>query len=159
MYLKAQARLMGESMLKASFKFDMTTPDNRFEAKGSLSPFELTALNPITENGASISVRSGRLNRFDFEFAGDSLVANGKLRFAYEDLKITILSHKNGNTKEAKFLSFLANSLMLKSKSPRTKILLPDDIHFYRDPHKSALNYWWKSVFSGAKNTFGVKDN
>jgi hypothetical protein len=159
MYLKAQARLMGESMLKASFKFDMTTPDNRFEAKGSLSPFELTALNPITENGASISVRSGRLNRFDFEFAGDSLVANGKLRFAYEDLKITILSHKNGNTKEAKFLSFLANSLMLKSKSPRTKILLPDDIHFYRDPHKSTLNYWWKSVFSGAKNTFGVKDN
>ncbi|WP_146161421.1 hypothetical protein [Mangrovibacterium marinum] len=158
MYLKAQARLMGESQLKASFKFDMTAADNRFEAKGSLSPFDLTTLNPITENGASISVRSGQLNRFDFEFAGDSLVANGKLRFAYEDLKISILSHKKGNTKEAKFLSFLANSLLLKSKSPRTKILLPDDIHFYRDPHKSTLNYWWKSVFSGAKNTFGVKD-
>ena len=158
MRLNASAMLMGASELKARLQFDMNSPVNRFEAKGSLRPFDLTAMNPITENGASISVRSGQLNRFEFEFSGDSIVANGKLRFAYEDLKIYLLAHKNGNTKEAKFLSFLANSLMLRSKSPRTKILLPDDIHYRRDPNKSTLNYWWKSVFSGAKNTFGVKD-
>ena len=137
----------------------MRSTSNRFEAKGSLSPFDLTAMNPITENAASISIRSGQLNRFDFEFSGDSTVANGKLRFAYDDLKIIILAHRNGNTKEAKFLSFLANSLMVKSKHPRTRILLPDDIHYYRDPNKSTLNYLWKSVFSGAKNTFGVKED
>ncbi|WP_372774134.1 hypothetical protein [Mangrovibacterium sp.] len=158
-YLNASAKLMGASELKAGFKFDMNSPVNRFEAEGSLAPFDLTAMNPITENGASISVRSGQLNRFEFEFSGDSVAVNGKLRFAYEDLKISILAYKNGNTKEAKFLSFLANSLMLKSKSPRTRFLLPDDIRYYRDPNKSTLNYWWKAVFSGAKNTFGVKED
>ncbi|WP_163707684.1 hypothetical protein [Mangrovibacterium lignilyticum] len=158
MHLNASTKLMGASELKARFTFDMNSVTNRFSAKGSLSPFDLTAMNPITENAASISVRSGQLNRFEFEFSGDSVLANGKLRFAYDDLKIYILAHKNGNTKEAKFLSFLANSLMLKSKNPRTRILLPDDIHYYRDPNKSTLNYWWKTVFSGAKNTFGVKE-
>ncbi|RKD86487.1 AsmA family protein [Mangrovibacterium diazotrophicum] len=157
--LKASTYLMGVSQMDVQVKFNMQSPANRFEAKGSLSPFDLTTMNPITENAASISIRSGQLNRFEFEFEGDSTVANGKLRFAYDDLKITILAHKNGNTKEAKFLSFLANSLMVKSKHPRTRILLPDDIHYYRDPNKSTLNYLWKSVFSGAKNTFGVKED
>lgn len=158
MTLEAKSSLMGASNLKAKLRFDMNSPVNRFEAKGSLSPFDLTAMNPITENGASISVRSGQLKRFDFEFSGDSIVANGKLHFLYEDLKISILAHRNGNTKEARFLSFLANSLMLRSNSPRSKSWLADDIHYRRDPNKSTLNYWWKSVFSGAKNTFGVKE-
>jgi len=159
MQLNVSTLLMGEGELKAQLILDMLSGSNGFEARGTLSPFELTAMNPITENAASISIRSGQLNRFEFEFSGDSTVANGKLRFAYDDLKITLLAHKDGNTKEAKFLSFLANALMIKSKHPRTNILLPDDIHFYRDPNKSTLNYLWKSVFSGAKNTFGVKED
>lgn len=159
MTLEAQSNLMGVSKLKAKFRFDMNSPVNRFDAKGSLSPFDMTAMNPMTENGASISVRSGQLQRFDFEFSGDSLVANGKLHFLYEDLKISILAHRNGNTKEARFLSFLANALVLRSNSPRSKAWLADDIHYRRDPNKSTLNYWWKSVFSGAKNTFGVKED
>ncbi len=158
MTLDANCLLMGASKLDINLRFDMTAPANDFVAKGSLSPFDLREMNQITENAASISVKSGQLNRFEFDFSGDSVVANGKLRFAYEDLKVTILAHKDGNTKEARFLSFLANSLMLKSKSPRTSILLPDDIHYYRDPNKSTLNYWWKAIFSGAKNTFGVKE-
>ncbi|MFV0376603.1 MAG: hypothetical protein ACK5JD_04785 [Mangrovibacterium sp.] len=158
MILEARSNLMGASNLKAKFRFDMKSAVNQFEAKGSLSAFDLTAMNPITENGASISVRSGQLNRFDFEFSGDSVMTNGKLRFLYEDLKINILAHRNGNTKEARFLSFLANSLMLRSNSPRTKNWLPDEIYYRRDPNKSTLNYWWKSIFSGAKNSFGVKE-
>jgi hypothetical protein len=138
--------------------FDMNSPTSRFKVKGSLSPFQLAALNPVTEFNAQIMVRSGELNRFDFDFEADSVSAIGKLWFAYDDLRISILEQKDGNTKEAKWLSFLANNLMLRSKNPRTKILQPDDIYFERDPKRSIINYWWKTIFSGAKNTFGIKE-
>ena len=157
--LKASARIMNSSNLNVDMTFDLLSPSFQFNASGSLSPFDITALNPITKNNAQILVRSGKLNRFEFEFKADSVNAKGKLRFAYDDLKISILEQKNGDTKEARFASFMANSLMLKSKNPRTRILLPDEINFERDPKRSIINYWWKTIFSGAKNTFGLKED
>ncbi len=156
--LSATARFMDAGTLNVNMNFDMASPSCEFEAEGSLSPFDLTAINPITGNNAQILVRSGQLNQFDFNFRADSVNSEGELMFAYDNLKISILEQKNGDTKEARFLSFLANSLMLKSKNPRTKILLPDEIYFVRDPRKSIINYWWKTVFSGAKNTFGIRE-
>ncbi|WP_423128185.1 hypothetical protein [Gaoshiqia sp. Z1-71] len=154
----ASAWLMNESELKVNMTFNMNSDRHRFHVSGRLSPFDMRMLNPITENNALILVRSGQVNRFDFEFNADEDKASGKLRFAYDDLKVSILEQKDGDTKEAKFASFMANSLMLKSKNPRTRILLPDDIYFERDKQRSIINYWWKSVFSGAKNTFRIKD-
>ncbi len=157
--LSASAMLMGASQMNVRMDFDMSSPVSSFTASGSLSPFDMTILNPVTEKNARIMVKSGEVNRFDFDFTADSVKSTGKLRFAYDNLKISILEQKDGDTKEAKFASFLANSLMLRSKNPRTRILLPDDIYFERDPKRSIINYWWKTIFSGAKNTFGIKDD
>ncbi len=157
--VKANALLMGEALLEATMKYDLLSSTNSFTVSGKLQPFDLTILNPVTQNAAGIGVRSGQLNRFEFDFTANQTQANGKLRFAYDDLKISILEQKDGDTKEAKFLSFLTNSLVLKSKHPHTRILLPDEIGYTRDPQKSIVNYWWKSIFSGAKNTFGIKEN
>ena len=157
--LNANALVMNSAKLDVAMKFDLKSSKNNFDVEGTISPFQLSSLNPMTKNAAQISIRSGQLNRFEFDFTADDHVAKGKLKFAYEDLKINILSYKDGNTKESKFASFLANSLMIKSKSPRTKILLPDQIYYQRNQKKSILNYWWKTVFSGVKNTFGLKEN
>ena len=158
MTLIAKGLLMDSSMLKVRMDFNMTSPSHQFKVKGSLSPFHLAALNPVTEYNAQILIRSGELKQFDFNFQADSLNATGKLWFAYDDLRISILEQKDGDTKEDRWLSFLANNLMLKSKNPRAKTLTPDDIYFERDPKRSIINYWWKTVFSGAKNTFGIKN-
>ncbi|MGQ7869857.1 hypothetical protein [Sunxiuqinia sp. sy24] len=157
--VKSSAWLMGESLMETTMNYDLLSGTNQFQVSGKLSPFDLTCLNPVTRNAAGIAVRSGRLDRFEFEFEADQNRSHGKLKFAYDNLKISILEQKDGNTKEAKFISFLTNSLVLKSKHPRTRILLPDEISFSRDRQKSIVNYWWKSIFSGAKNTFGIDEN
>ena len=115
-------------------------------------------LNPVLEPLASVSMRSGQVDRFEFSFSADNTKATGQLFFGYNDMKISVLEKKNGNTKEAKFASFLANSLLLRSKNPRGKELLPDEINFTRDQRRSVLNYWWKAVFSGVRNTLGIKE-
>ncbi len=156
--LYANALVMNKAKFQAKMNFDMLSSENKFQVEGSIEPFQLNILNPMTKNAAQVGIRSGQLNRFEFHFEADNTVAKGKLKFAYDDLKINILSFKDGSSKESKFASFLANSLVVKSKNPRTRILLPDPIYFERDTKRSILNYWWKSMFSGIKNTFGMKE-
>ena len=137
----------------------MNNPENLFKVKGSLSQFHMRIINPVLEPLALVSIRSGKVNRFDFDFSANQTSSNGQLLFGYDDLKISVLEMKDGNTKESKFASFLANSLLLRSKNPRGKELLPDEIAFTRDQKRSVLNYWWKSIFSGIRNTLGIKEN
>jgi len=156
--IEGMATIMDSAIVKASINYQMNHPDNLFNVSGSVSPFNMRILNPVLEPLASVSLRSGNVERFQFTFSADNEKADGFLLFGYDDLKIAILEKKNGNVKEAKFTSFLANSLMLKSKNPRGGELLPDEISFQRDQKRSVLNYWWKSIFSGVRNTLGIKE-
>ena len=153
------ATILDSCQLQTNMNFRMDRPDNLFTVTGSLSPFNVRILNPILEPLAKISIRSGKVDQFQFSFSADSSKATGNLILGYTDLKISVLELKNGNTKEAKFLSFLANSLMLRSKNPKGKELLPEEIMYPRDHRRSVINYCWKSVFSGIRGVLGIKDN
>ncbi|HZL08613.1 MAG TPA: hypothetical protein VFC65_01340 [Prolixibacteraceae bacterium] len=157
--IDATATVMDSCQLKTSMNYQMNSPENKFTASGSLSSFDMQILNPVLEPLALVSMRSGQVDRFDFSFTADKASATGQLFFGYNDLKISVLEIKDGNIKEAGFASFLANNLLLSSKNPRGKELLPEEISFQRDEKRSVLNYWWKSVFSGIRNTLGFKDN
>jgi hypothetical protein len=156
--LSGNANIMDSCKLSVKMISQMSNPDNLFSVEGSLNAFNMSILNPVLEPLAMVSLRSGQVDRFDFNFHGNKFNTTGKLFFGYNDLKISVLEMKNGNTKEAKFASFLANNLMLKSKNPRSKEFLPEEISFVRDEKRSDLNYLWKSIFSGIRNTLGIKD-
>lgn len=156
--LNGTATIMDSCQMRVSMKYQMNHPDNLFIANGTLTPFNMRILNPVLEPLAKVSIRSGRVDQFKFNLSADRSMASGQLIFGYNDLKISVLELKNGNTKESKFASFIANSLLLKSKNPRGKELLPDEINFHRDEKRSIVNYWWKSIFSGIRNTMGIKD-
>ena len=157
--LVATATIMDSCQMNVRMHYLMNHPENLFTASGSLSPFDMRILNPALEPLAMVSIRSGKVDHFKFNFSADKTHATGHLLFGYDDMRISVLELKDGNTKEAKLASFIANSLLLRSKNPRGKELLPDEINFQRDEQRSVLNYWWKSIFSGVKNTLGIKDN
>jgi hypothetical protein len=157
--LDGTATIMDSCQMKVKMSYLMNHPDNLFKASGSLSPFNMWILNPALEPLAMVSIRSGRVNQFNFNLSADNKHATGQLTFGYNDMRISVLELKDGNTKESKFASFIANSLMLRSKNPRGKELLPDEINFQRDLKRSVVNYWWKSIFSGVRNTLGIKES
>jgi len=158
--MKGATTIMDSCRLTVNMNFKMNSQDNFFTAKGKLSEFNMHILNPVIEPLAMVSLRSGHVDRFEFDLTGNNTSSSGQLFFGYNDFKISLLEMKNGNTREARFNSFLANSLMLRSKNPRGKELLPAEISFIKDQKRSDLNYWWKSVFSGVRNTLGInKEN
>ncbi len=156
--LNGTATIMDSCQLNVGMLYRMNDPENSFTVTGNLLPFNMRILNPVLEPLAMVSLRSGKAERFEFSLSADRTNAAGQLYFGYDDMRISVLEMKNGSSQEAKFSSFLANTLLIHSRNPRGKELLPDEINFKRDEKRSVLNYWWKSIFSGIRNTLGIKE-
>ncbi len=155
--VEASAQLFNSSNISATVDFDMTSKNYKHTLIGSMSKMPLSTFNNMIEKSAPISVESGQLNRFDFNLTLDDKVATGELYFGYDDLKVNILSLDDNGSKISKFATFWANKMILNSKNPKGNTFEPQPIYYQRDPERSIINYWWKSIFTGAKTTIGIK--
>jgi hypothetical protein len=154
--LDAQAKLLNKSMLKVNFSFDFASPDYAHSARGFLQPMPLKPLNSMISKSAPLAIEEGYLNRLDFDINFNQNQANGSLYFAYDNLKIAVLDYSGVEIQKAKFASFVANKLVVNSNNPNGNELVPVNISYERDEERSILNYWWKSIYSGAKEVIGL---
>lgn len=154
--LNAEARLLNEGLLKARFRFDFSSTGYVHSAKGFLKPMSLTTLNTMISKTAPLSVDDGQLQRFDFDIEFNKNQAEGELYFAYDNLKIALLDYSGNEIQKAKLASFLANKMVINSKNLSGNELRPVKIRYTRDEERSILNYWWKSLYSGAKEVIGM---
>lgn len=154
--IKGSANLMDSCKLNIRMYYYMNNTDNLFNVGGELKNFNFRILNPITIPLASVLVRSGSSDLLSFSFSADKRISKGELKVEYDDLKISVIDEKHKELKELKFASFMANILLMSSNKNKAKELIPKEIYFERDPQRSDFYYWWKSVFSGVKNTLGI---
>ena len=118
--------------------------------------YKVVEINNIIEKSAPLSIETGQINRFDFNLSLDDKIAVGELYFAYDDLKVAIVNLDN-EAKKSKLASFWANNMVLNSKNPKGDTLLPETISYERDIQRSIINYWWKAIFTGSKQSIGIK--
>ncbi|MFV0366220.1 MAG: hypothetical protein ACK5JS_06930 [Mangrovibacterium sp.] len=156
MNLDVQSKLQGVSDLNAKMSFDMLSDSCNYSVSAVLKPLELTSISSITDNAALVAIKSGTLNQLLIDFDADKYHSSGSLVLDYEDLSITALKYKKEKLKPRRFLSFLAN-MVVPSQKKQTQKQEESEIYFERDDTKSIFSYWWKSVFSGLKDAFGVE--
>ena len=154
----AYGNIFEQGEINLSVEFDMQSPDFSHSVEGSLSPADMRIFNDVVEKNALLTVDEGQVNSLKFDFNANADKATGNLYFDYDNLKITVLNFKNGDTTKARLNTFMANSFMLHSKNPRGKNFDPEAINYTRDPSRSILNYWWKSIFKSAKTVLGIKE-
>jgi len=155
--IKASCRLYDEGLLSINYTFNLQAGNYEHRVKGSLAPMSLLSFNHMIESSAPISIQSGQLNRFEFDIDFGENQSNGSLYLGYDDFKIAVLNRSQMGTKKSKLASFWANNLVLRSKSPKGEIGAPATIAYERDIQRSIINYWWKSLFTGTKETIGLK--
>jgi hypothetical protein len=132
---------------------------NKLRVEAECGPMALQIMNPVTEASMKLSIKEGVNNKLNAYFEANEDSSTGFMKFSYSDLKISVLSDKNGFVNEDKFISFIANTFAVKSDNPRQgKELTPVNIKARRGKQRSFTNYCWISVFSGIKNTFGIKE-
>lgn len=154
-----KGKLMGIGDAEVHLDMNILSFGNEFTCKAICGPMPLNALNPIAEPGLKISIREGMNQRMEVYFEANEDSATGNIRFAYNDLKIGVLSMRDGTIKEDRFISFLVNSIALKTDNPKPgRILIPARFTNQRDKQRSVVGYCWKSIYAGMKATLGIKD-
>lgn len=159
MSLAINGNLMGIGETKVNMDMNVPSFGNEFTFSAFCGPMPLNALNPIAEPGLKLSIKEGLNQKMEVYFEANEDSASGNIRFAYNDLKISVLSNRDGELKEGKLISFLVNSIALKSDNPKPgRILMPAKFVNYRDKQKSVVGYCWRSIYSGIKSTLGIKE-
>lgn len=150
------AKLMGEGPLAANVKFDLEKPDGRFTLKGTMGKMNLKALNSMIEPESKVGLKSGTINRLDFNILANDYDGSGELIIRYENLEVELLNKDYESDEKVlrKIGALLANKIIIKSNNPNKKgEVQKGNVYFIREPHKSMFAYWWKLIFSGMKST------
>ena len=154
-----QGKLMGIGDADVQLKLNVPSFGNEFTCKASCGPMPLNVMNPIIEPGLKISIKEGMNQKMEVYFEANEDSSIGNILFAYNDLKISVLSSRDGEIREGKLISFLVNSIALKTDNPKPgRILLPAKFENHRDKQRSVVGYCWKSIYAGIKATLGIKE-
>lgn len=161
MKINANARIMDEGLLRASFRFPLNSKFGEYYYGGSLDSMPIASFNPLLENLYFVSITSGRIDSMDFTINANDDYAEGEMAFGYHDLTFEIRNQKKTDsliTAKRGLVSMAANSIV-KNNNPRRKrgYLKPGRIYSERDVYHPIFYYWTLSVLSGVKSTMGFK--
>lgn len=160
MQASVESKLMDQSLLTVYINYDLASTAGHHQISGSLKNFDLSALNEVFIPLTLIRFESGVLNKLDFNYYLNSEFAEGSIDFYYDDLKM-IIYNKGGTIKPelvGKLITGLANAIIIRKSNPLRGNYIKGEIAFERQKEKSFLTFWWKSLFSGMKNTI-VRQN
>ncbi len=152
-------KLMGMASMSIDLNMDISSSENKFKVSAECDYIPFEKLNNVTEPALLISIKEGYNEKLGLYFEAQEDSSEGNIKFAYKDLKISVLSEKEGRLIEDKFISFLANTVAVRSDNPPPgKLLFPLKFYAKRDKTQSIVNYMWLNLYAGIKATFGLKD-
>jgi len=157
----ANTKIMGKGNLTANFNFDMGDENNSFIYNAHLGSMNAAEFNSILNALAFVSVESGKIKDLSLEAKGDSYYATGKMRFQYNDLKVSTINKKNLKTKGmGKVIkTFFANAFVVKKNNPALKLFPREgDMYYERDPQKIIIDYVTKTALSGVVSSIGARN-
>ena len=113
---------------------------------------QANAVNQVLKSLVMAEIKAGFIESFSFNLKGNKLGIKGSSIMLYEGLDVMIYKQKNGfgHFKKRKFLSFIANSFMIKNSNPdQNKPVRIAKINYTRVPNKAFFYTIWKSLVEG----------
>lgn len=153
----ATGYLMGAGKITAHITIPIGNEQNVHYFEGGMSSMEMNAVNPMLKHIVFGEVVSGKVNELSFSAYVNEDESKGKMRFGYEDFKVQI-NHQESEKGRKGFLTFIANSFIVKSDNPSNGEFRESEMHYVRDKRKSLINFWWKTILSGFKDTMGIPE-
>jgi hypothetical protein len=151
--IEANAKVMGVGRLQSHWFIQLNSPNVAFRVTGNVAPFPMTAMSQPFENLSLTKIKSGAVDKLDFEINGNRQGSTGTVLLNYHDLSIELLRRNKDDSLEKKgFLSFIANAdIRNRNEAAKGK-----EFTYKRDRYKSMFNLLWKSIFEGGKKTILV---
>ncbi len=144
-----RAKILGQIPFEAKVDFEIVGGIEKFKASGAASNVSFEKLNPLVKALAPVRFSSGMINQLDYSFSADEDTSSGSLDLEYENMKLELIKHQEGEVRSQKLLSFAANTIK-KTHNKKGKSNYKTGIIFTRrDKRKSFFNFFWRSIESG----------
>ncbi|MEL6253742.1 MAG: hypothetical protein AAFR87_17165 [Bacteroidota bacterium] len=159
--LTARATLMKTGQLQAKFLFPLQDTLNTYSFTGNVGPWDMQELNSIMIPAGRIRIKQGKIKSTKFEVFADKYESRGNMVMRYNDLKVSVLDEKGGETdaiKRKPLLSAIANTLVVKQDNPNRRFLRYGKIRYEVNPEKGFVNHWVQAVLSGVKSSVGMEE-
>jgi hypothetical protein len=156
-----RTRFLNKAPLRVIWKFYLFNPDGRFDITGNLGAMDATQVNALTVPMAPARIENGRINALSFNLAGNSSNMTGDVKLLYKDLKVSLLQKDEETRKlEKKKLASFAANIAIKNSNPSGKKdeVRTAHVNFKRDKHRSIFHLSWKSLYTGIKESAGIKN-
>jgi hypothetical protein len=155
--LNFKTRLLNKTPVAARLVMLLKDPHGRFSIEGDIGAIDVLSLNPLTRPMGLARMEKGKIDRLHFTITGTDSTGKGSLLLLYDDLKISLLKKDKDEGKlDKKGLASLFANLVIKNsnkgKNPRVV-----EVHFDRILNKSFFNLIWKTIFTGVKQSVGMK--
>jgi hypothetical protein len=153
------ALVMKTSRIDIRINFNLTDKNAAFSYRGAVGPMNMLTLNPMAKNMGLLEIESGKMQKTDFNIQANAKGSSGTVHFYYTDLKVKLLKEGEDGAalKKKGFLSFLANTILIKNANPdKNEAPRTANVTFQRTPATSFFNLLWKGVFFGMRETVGI---
>jgi len=155
--LDFHARFLNKAPVNARLVMLLKDPKGRFTIEGDIGSIDATALNPLTQPMALTRLEKGSIDRLDFAIRGTDSTGDGQVALSYRDIKVSVLRRdKDDSGYDKKGLASLFANFIVKNSS-RPDDPDPKEVHFQRIRNKSFFNLIWKTLFTGVKESVGMK--
>ncbi|MEA5461597.1 hypothetical protein VB796_21195 [Arcicella sp. LKC2W] len=143
---------MNKADMFLRFNFDLNSKNEAFVCRGEVVKMQANTVNQVLKSLVMAEIKAGFIESFSFNLKGNKMGVKGSAIMLYKRLDVMIYKQKNGfgHFKKRKFLSFIANSFVIKNSNPlRKKNVRIAKIDYQRVPNKAFFYTIWKSLVDG----------
>ncbi len=151
-----KAKLMNKADMYLKFNFNVAAPKGDFTCSGKVYNMRMDCVNHVIKSLAMAKADDGFVKEFSFNVKGNKYGLKGSSILRYTDLKVSFFKNKDDDKtlKKRKFLSFIANTFVIKDSNPtRKKPLRVAVINYRRVPEKAFFYTMWKALVEGLKGS------
>lgn len=153
---KFRANLMNQALFSIDLIMPLNDPSYHHSLSGKIGAMDISVLNDFLEVVAGISIQKGYLDGAELSIDADSSDAEIEMTMLYHGLKININKKpdQDDEVKTNKFLTGLANMVLLKNNPMPFKPIRSIHADYERKTDKFVINYWWKTLLTGMIKSF-----
>jgi hypothetical protein len=156
---KLTALLMDRGRFNVNMQFNLASPTGAFNFRGNVGRMDADMFNGAIRPLSLIEIKSGQLEKMEFNGEGSTKGVKGLLAVYYNNLKISLLERSEKTTwlKRRGIASIFANVLIIESDNPTPgRPVRKVNFNYVRAEHSSFINMIWKGISSALLGSIGL---
>ena len=151
MSIELRAKLEKVIPMGVNIKFPLASRADTFSFNGWLGKGDMTLFNPIVLPAIGVKFKSGELDGIKFSANANPVYSIGEMTMLYKNLDGVVM--RNDPEETNKFLSWVANLVMIRNNPIKNKDIYVAPMFFNRVDYKGLGNFLWKTLQSGITAT------